>query len=52
MQLRSQQCVGTITNLLINLGACSTSWQWDSWFRYGMQKLRHCHPIYFWRSFH
>ena len=25
--------------------ACPTSWRKNSWHRYGMKKLRHCHPI-------
>jgi len=26
--------------------ACPTSWRENSWHKYGMKKLRHCHPMY------
>jgi len=28
------------------LRACRVSWQENSWHKYGMKKLRHCHPAY------
>jgi len=28
------------------LRACPTSWRENSWHRYGMKKLRHCHSMY------
>jgi len=28
------------------LTVCHTSWRKNSWHRYAMEKLRHCHPMY------
>jgi len=32
------------------LKACPTSWTENSWHRYGIKKLSHCHPMYIHRG--